>query len=644
MFVAMRGWSRLAGVIAASGAAACMLLFPGAAAAADLFVDAETGVDTGTTCLQANPCDTLGYAISNSGAGDSIRVDNGTYTEAVTLNDGRSLVAQDFVAGDGSAPPLIDGGASAGITAGGSGGGLIRGVRVHGETAGVLLNAETVVDESVFDEPAAAGAVGVQINSGGAGSEVSDSQFSDPTPLATHGRIGVWAIGPSWIHDNVLDGFVVGISVSPPSGGDTIVERNEITGTHTQPVQGKSIMAGSFSVTDEVILRDNELSDADGSFGNVDGIHPYGTGSVQLVRNEITGHFNAVFVGSDHTGINIRGDRYWGNDMSGIWLFDTGSSPPQTSATMTNATIVDSGGDIRLDNSSLTLDSSIIGVVAQHGGANCTITFSIGPANPGGDTSGCFDFTSNADPELVNPALGNLHLTAGSPAIDMGNPAAPGAGEVDFDGDPRAIDGADGCPAAARRDIGADEFNPAGPIDCTPPQTTITSGPADGGSTNDPTLSFGFASNESGSTFECAENGGSFGACTGPAEHTLDLSSQPDGEYEFEVRATDAGANVDPTPASRTFTLDRAAPETRFTKTPPKKLKKKKAVFSFIADEESTYTCQLDKKPEFTCAGTVKLKVKPGKHTFSVAATDSVGNTDPTPATHKFKRVKKKRR
>jgi hypothetical protein len=706
----------------------------GSAWADDFFVDAETGVDVGPSCVEASPCATLAYAVSNSAAGDTIRVDNGTYTEAVTLADGRSLVHQDFVAGDGGDPPLIDGAASTGITTSGSGGGLISGVRVHSETIGILLNAATVVDESVFDEPDAPNAVGVQVNGLGAGSEVSDGQFSDPAPSASRARAGVYALGTAWIHDNSFDGLMVGINVNPPSGGDTLVERNELTGTHSFPFAGRAILAGSFSVADEVIVRENRISDGDDSFGTVDGIHPYGNGSVRLIRNEVTEHFNAVFVGGDYTGIDIRGDRYWGNDMSGLSLSDNAASPPETSVTATNVTIVNSGGDIRVNNSHLTLNSSIVGVVALHAGPDCTVTHSIGPANPGSDTSGCFDFASNADPGLADPSTGDLHLTVGSPAIDMGDPADPGSGEVDFDGDPRAVDGADACPPEARRDIGADEFVPASPIDCTPPETTITSGPADGGATSDPTPTFGFESNEAGSTFECAVDGGPFGPCSGAGEHTMDLSSQPDGEYEFEVRATDAGSNVDPSPASRTFRLDRAAPqttissgpanglvtndptqtygfsaseagdfeckvdagafgpctgaaqhtvdlisapdgqhtfsvraiddagnvdsspatrtlvldqsapETTLTKKPPKKLKKKKAKFSFIADEDSTYTCQLDSKPEFDCAGTVKLKVKPGKHKFSVFATDTVGNADATPATHKFKRVKKKRK
>ena len=726
----VNGSGRSSSTIAIPTVAVFLMLFtPALASAATRYVD-DAGADVGVDCTQAAPCATLAYAIGNSLPGEPIHVDNGTYLGAVTLNDGRSLVYEDFVPGDGAAPPLVDGGATTGITVSGTGGGLIAGVRIHGDVSGITLNAPTVVDEVISDEPSSNNAVGVQINAAGGGSEISDSQFSDPAPSTTRARIGVAANGAASIHDNTLSGFNAAIFVNPPSGGDTIVERNQITGTHNSPFQGRSITIGANPGPDEAIARENEISAASGS--NVIGIYPYA--AAQLVRNEVSGHRDAVFIQSDETNVTITGDRYWGNEQSGVWLFDTGSAPPQTSAVLTNVTSVDSGADVRLDNAHLTLNSSILEIIAPGAGSSCSVTHSIGPPNPGGDTSGCFDFVSNADPGLADPATGDLHLTAGSPAIDNGDPADPGAGAVDFDGDPRAVDGADACPAVARRDIGADEFVPAAPIDCTPPQTSITSGTANGGATNDPTQTFGFASSEGGSTFECAVDSGgfgpcsaaathtldlssapdgqhtvavratdssgntdptpaertftldrvapptgitsglpdgastndptqafgisssdatatlrckvdegAFGPCTGPSQHALNLTSAPDGEHTFAVRATDPAGNVDLTPATRTFRLDRGAPETTLTKRPPKKLKKKKAVFAFSADEASEFTCRLDDKPEFGCAGDVRLRVKPGRHTFSVFGTDAAGNADASPASYKFKRVKKRR-
>jgi sugar lactone lactonase YvrE len=88
--------------------------------------------------------------------------------------------------------------------------------------------------------------------------------------------------------------------------------------------------------------------------------------------------------------------------------------------------------------------------------------------------------------------------------------------------------------------------------DTVPPETTITSGPS--GATNDPTPTFTFSSSEPGSAFECKLDSGSYATCSSP-KTTAHLA---DGSHTFSVRATDPAGNVDPTPASRTFTLDTA--------------------------------------------------------------------------------------
>ena len=86
-------------------------------------------------------------------------------------------------------------------------------------------------------------------------------------------------------------------------------------------------------------------------------------------------------------------------------------------------------------------------------------------------------------------------------------------------------------------------------IDATSPQTTIDSGP--NGQIDDPTPTFAFSSSEAGSSFECRIDLGPWMACATP------YTSAPlaDGAHAFEVRATDAGGNVDPTPARLEFTL-----------------------------------------------------------------------------------------
>lgn len=97
----------------------------------------------------------------------------------------------------------------------------------------------------------------------------------------------------------------------------------------------------------------------------------------------------------------------------------------------------------------------------------------------------------------------------------------------------------------------------AGRIDIQAPDTTIQSGPS--GLVMPQDVSFSFASTESGSSFECSLDGGSFGVCSSPAAYP----SISDGAHTFAVRAVDAVANQDPSPAVRTFTV--AKPPTATT-------------------------------------------------------------------------------
>jgi hypothetical protein len=92
------------------------------------------------------------------------------------------------------------------------------------------------------------------------------------------------------------------------------------------------------------------------------------------------------------------------------------------------------------------------------------------------------------------------------------------------------------------------------PSDTTPPNTTITGGPS--GSTTATSASFTFTSSETGSTFACRLDGGSWGACTSPKAY----SGLAVGSHTFAVRATDGAGNTDASPASRTWTITGTSP------------------------------------------------------------------------------------
>ncbi len=187
--------------------------------------------------------------------------------------------------------------------------------------------------------------------------------------------------------------------------------------------------------------------------------------------------------------------------------------------------------------------------------------------------------------------------------------------------------------------------------DTTPPETQIESGPA--GATTDASPSFAFSSSEPLSTFECrldSSEEAAFAPCTSPKAY----SALALGAHTFEVRATDAAENIDPTPAIRSFTVEAARqgsgsgasgagassanpPDTAIRKARISQAKDQ-AIFRFGSSQPgSTFLCRIDRKPAKPCTSPKRYRhLKAGKHSFSVEAVDPAGDTDPTPALRKF--------
>jgi hypothetical protein len=166
--------------------------------------------------------------------------------------------------------------------------------------------------------------------------------------------------------------------------------------------------------------------------------------------------------------------------------------------------------------------------------------------------------------------------------------------------------------------------------DTTAPATSIDSGPAD--PSNAATATFGFSSDESGATYECRRDGAAFAACTSPAT----VSGLGDGSHTFEVRTVDRAraGNTGPTPASRAWTVDTAAPDTTITSGPSGTVAGTQATFAFASTEAGgTFQCRLDGGAYTARASPPTVSNPPGTHAFTVRATDAAGNTDPTPAT-----------
>jgi uncharacterized repeat protein (TIGR01451 family)/MYXO-CTERM domain-containing protein len=194
-------------------------------------------------------------------------------------------------------------------------------------------------------------------------------------------------------------------------------------------------------------------------------------------------------------------------------------------------------------------------------------------------------------------------------------------------------DGAHAFLVAAVDQFGNTDTTPASytwTVDTRAPDTTIDGAPT--GSTSDTGATLTLGSDESGVTFECSLNGSAFAACTSPAA----LADLADGSYTFRARAIDDAGNVDPTPASVSWTVDTLPPDTGFASTPAPVEASAEATFTFNSTEAPvTYECSLDGAGFVACDGTSTFSgLDDGTHTVEVRATDAAGNVDPTPASY----------
>jgi hypothetical protein len=168
-------------------------------------------------------------------------------------------------------------------------------------------------------------------------------------------------------------------------------------------------------------------------------------------------------------------------------------------------------------------------------------------------------------------------------------------------------------------------------------ETTIDAGPADGSTTGDSTPAFEFSSGEAGSRFSCTVDDGAAFDCESP----LTLDALADGEHTFTVAVTDGVGNTDPSPATRTFTVDTTAPQTAVEVGPANgsTTADSTPTFEFSSGEAgSTFSCSLDGGEAFSCASPFTPgALGDGVHTLTVRATDSSGNPDGTPTTRTFR-------
>ena len=171
-------------------------------------------------------------------------------------------------------------------------------------------------------------------------------------------------------------------------------------------------------------------------------------------------------------------------------------------------------------------------------------------------------------------------------------------------------------------------------IDGTPPDTAIAGTPPP---FTDAGASFAFTGSDGGSGvagFQCSLDNGAFSACISPAAY----SGLSNGDHTFAVRAIDAAGNVDPSPASLSWTVDAVAPDTSIDGGQPNLSASRTAQFVFSGTDSGSgvagFECNLDAAGFSACStGITYTGLADGSHTFAVRAVDGVGNKDGSPAT-----------
>ena len=181
-----------------------------------------------------------------------------------------------------------------------------------------------------------------------------------------------------------------------------------------------------------------------------------------------------------------------------------------------------------------------------------------------GDLLGLYSEPAPAMTSCTQTATGNsLHITAGERPVgdtfDYESPSeiftladlrldVSAILEPDGDGDGFGDETQDQCVGSPGQNNGCPDPTPN---DTTPPDTTITDGPEGKVKSKSATFAFSGSDARAVASFQCKLDDQSFETCTSPKAY----SGMKKGSHTFSVRAVDAAGNVDPTPASRTWTV-----------------------------------------------------------------------------------------
>jgi hypothetical protein len=547
-------------------AAAALAVGPGAALAADTYVNGDDGdaADSNDCTVITTPCLTIGQGLIQAGTGDTVHVDDTSpnYMESQVLDDGKSLLADDFDNSHTGSYTIFGTGFPTIAVPVGETGGTVSGFTLApsaGQETIFLEGPATFRDNQINNPYAGVAALDISTPAGGTGTLIDHNTFNGPGSGTASTGI-VIGEGTPQIVDNLIstpgNGFHTAVLVN--NGADPTITGNTIQALHQEGLArgtGVRVTDAHATITGNTI---NQMGSGESSgIAFLEISSPTG-GATH--HNTITGVDlgPGIFLNTTTDPVTLEGDLVW-NFAQGLEALGTdGTSADDADVTATNVTFAANTLGVHLHDAHLTLDSSIvedgIDVTTSGGNPGCTITFSDGPTTtPGG--VGCQNFQTSADPQFVLtsslfPESNDYHLMPTSAMIDAGNPASPAAGSVDIDGDARALDATPHCAGNVnRRDMGADEFKPAA-LDCIAPNTLKGKSRV---RKRKRRAKFAFRASEAGAHFQCKLDKKPFAPCTSPKRYR---KLKP-GRHKFRVRAVDSAGNADRTPLVQKFRIPR---------------------------------------------------------------------------------------
>jgi len=451
-------WGRALGTLLATLAVA---LVPGSLSAATnpvLYVDQANSAcsDTGSGTVDQPFC-TISAAVTLVVAGQTVQVASGTYSEQVTVP----------VSGTSTAPITFT--AAPGAT-----------VTVTGKVNGFAVSSKSWITISGFTVTNTSGN-GIYI-SGSSHITVTGNNVSySGQPLSGYTKSGIALSNSSdsLVSNNTADhNTYAGIELKNGSTRDEVKDNVTFSNArqYERAAPGIRLTGSPGNVVDGNITHNNEDS----------GIECYSGANDTLIYNNVS--YNNGDHGIDDyvtTGQRIFANTVYKNVTAGINV-EGGS----TGATLANNISVDNGiksprthSDIRIESGSTsgtTLDYDVVYLSTPD---TILIWSSVSYSSLAAfqAASGQEAHAVQASPLWTNPAGGDFHLTAGSPAIDSANSGANGQPSLDFEGNPRVDDPATpntGVGPRAFDDRGAYEFSgtPLDHIVISPATATIAAG------------------------------------------------------------------------------------------------------------------------------------------------------------------------